>query len=261
VQTNESNSSTTETPAADTRYHVFAFAEAFRFLHANLSFVSPDRPLNSLVVSSATLGEGKTTVACNLAQTAAQMGKRVLLVDADLRRPQVHQVMQVSSAWGLSNVISAEELSFTEAIQAVPGLENLHVLTAGQLPPDPTPILASQQMRQAVETWQESYDLIVFDTPPVLELADAKLLAVHTNGLVMVARMGVADCNDLKQVLESLRMSRVSLLGAIANSVKPSNSGNYSYYYHYYYSRNTSRSYASHEAHGSNSSNGSDNSH
>jgi capsular exopolysaccharide synthesis family protein len=249
VQNLQESSSTAD---KSDRYHISAFAEAFRFLHANLSFVSPDRPLKSLVVSSAIPGEGKTTVACNLAKTAAHMGKRVLLVDGDLRRPQVHEVMQISSPWGLSNVISAEELSFTEAIQVVPSQENLHVLTAGQLPPDPTPILSSQQMQQAVETWQESYDLIIFDTPPVLELADAKLLAAHTSGMVMVAGLGRADRNDLKQVLESLKMSHVSLLGTIANGVKRSTSGNYSYYYHYYYSSNGDRSPASNGSNGSN---------
>lgn len=221
-------------PVVEGRYRISAFTEAFRFLHANLSFLSPDRPLKSLVVSSAIPGEGKTTVAYNLAKAAARMGSRVLLVDADLRCPHMHVNTNVLNVWGLSNVISTDDLAISEVIQPVPDEENLYVLTAGQLPPDPTKILASKKMEKTIEELQNTYDFVVFDTPPMLGLADAKFLANHANGLVLVAGLSKTDRSAIRQILEGLKLFKTSVLGVVANGMKKHSRGTYGYYYSYY---------------------------
>ncbi len=215
------------------QYQAFPFLEAFRSLCANLRFLSPDKPVHSLVITSSVTREGKSTTSVYLAQAAAAMGQRVLLVDADLRRPRIHTLMNLSNEWGLSHVI-ATDLNIKKVIQRSPLQDNLYVLTAGKVPPDPTQLLCSIKMKNLVEQLQESFDLIIFDTPPVLAgLADAKLLAAHTNGIVLLARLGQTEKSGLRQVLEDLKMSHGSVLGLIVNGVK-----NYPYraYSHYYQS-------------------------
>ncbi|MGK7905017.1 MAG: GumC family protein [Hormoscilla sp.] len=217
------------------RYRVSVFEEAFRSLHADLQFLSPDRPLQSLVISSALPSEGKSTIALNLAQAAAIMGRRVLLVDADLRRPAIHMMTDLPNAWGLSNLISTDSLDLQEVTQRSPAEDNLYVLTAGQVPPDPTRLLSSQKMRNLIEQLQNLFDLVIFDTPPLAGLADAKLLAVHTGGIVMVVGLGQTDRSVLKQVLDGLKQSHTSVLGVVANGVKRYTSHSYGYYYQRYY--------------------------
>lgn len=217
-------------------YQSFPFLESFRSLHTNLSFMSPDRPIRSLVISSCVPKEGKTTTSFYLAQAAAAMGQKVLLVDADLRRPQLHQIMELPNTWGLSNVISSG-LDLDEAIQPSPLNDNLYVLTSGPLPPDPTCLLSSQTMKDLIEQWQQSFDLVIFDSPPLGGLADAKLLAAHTNGMALVTGLGVAEQSLLKEVLETLRVSRTRVLGIIANGLSRHTTNAYpfnNYYYRYY---------------------------
>lgn len=217
------------------RYRVSVFEEAFRSLHADLQFISPDRPLQSLVISSAFPSEGKSTIALNLAQAAAIMGRRVLLVDADLRRPAIHMMTDLPNAWGLSNLISTDSLDLHEVTQRSPVEDNLYVLTAGQVPPDPTRLLSSQKMRNLIAQLQSSFDLVIFDTPPLAGLADAKLLAAHTGGIVMVVGLGQTDRSVLKQVLDGLKQSHTSVLGVVANGVKRYTNHSYGYYYQQYY--------------------------
>lgn len=217
-------------------YHYMAspFLESFRSLHTNLQFLSPDEPMRSLVISSSVPADGKSTVTTYLAQAAAAMGQRVLLVDADLRRPTIHEKTDLPNVWGLSNVISSD-INVDDVIQRSPIEDNLYVLTAGQIPPDPTRLLCSQKMRDLVTRFQESFDLVIFDTPPLLGLADARLLAAHTDGIVMVVGLGRTDRSVLTQVLYGLKTSRARVLGLIANGVKSyTTSGSYDYYHRYY---------------------------
>ncbi|NEO87793.1 MAG: polysaccharide biosynthesis tyrosine autokinase [Spirulina sp. SIO3F2] len=216
------------------RYRTSPFLEAFRSLNANLSFFTPDKPLQVLLVSSSVPLEGKSTTSIHLAQTAAAMGQRVLLVDADLRRPQVHAMTDLPNVWGLSHVISMD-IDPEEVIQQSPNDENLFVLTSGQIPPDPTRLLSSQRMHTLVQTFRQRYDLVIFDTPPMLGLADAKFLAVHTDVMLLVVRLGWTDRNLFKQVLEAVKVSQTSGIGLVANGVKDLSSGSY-YYYHRYFS-------------------------
>ncbi|MBZ8179782.1 GumC family protein [Oscillatoria salina] len=226
------------TPA---HYHSSPFLDAFRSLHANLYFISPDRPLRSLAISSSVPAEGKSTTSVNLAQAAAAMGQRVLLVDADLRRPQIHIMMDLPNVWGLSHVISTD-IEVNDVIQRSPGEDNLYILSAGQIPPDPTRLLSSQKMRNLIQQLQESFDLVIFDTPPLLGLVDAKLLAAHTDGIVMVVGLGQADQSGVKQVLDGLKMSHTKVLGAIANGVKGYTPSSSSYYQRYYRAENQTSS-------------------
>jgi polysaccharide biosynthesis transport protein len=214
-------------------YSASAFLEAFRSLHANLYFTTPDKPLRSLVISSAVPGDGKSTVSLNLAQAAAAMGQRVLLVDADLRRPQIHRLTDLPNVWGLSNLISSD-MNLDEVIQHTSLEENLHVLTAGQIPPDPTRLLSSKKMISLIESLQEDYDLVIFDTPPMLGLADGRILAAHTDGMLLVAGLGRTPRNIIKQAIENTRVARVPILGIVANGVKESHNGSYDYYQRYY---------------------------
>lgn len=218
-------------------YLLSRFLEAFRSLHADLYFMSPDKPLQSIVISSALPSEGKTTVAVHLAQTASAMGNRVLLVDGDLRRPQVHSRMDLPNVWGLSNLISTEALNFNDIIQRSPNESNLHVLTAGQVPPDPARLLSSQRMQNLIQEFQAAFDLVIFDTPPLGAIADAKFVAPHTDGLLMIVGLGQSDRSSLNQVFEGLKISRTTVLGIVTNGVKGYTPSSYSYYQHYYLSQ------------------------
>lgn len=214
-------------------YTASPFSEAFRSLFTNLQFISPDQPIRSLVISSSVPAEGKSTVATFLAQAAAAMGQRVLLVDADLRRPQVHVRNDLPNVWGLSNVITSE-INVDDVIQQSPLEDNLYILTAGQIPPDPTRLLCSKKMQNLVLYFQEAFDLVIFDTPPLLGLADARLLAAHTDGIAMVVGLDKTDRAVLTQVLYGLKMSRARVLGVVANGVKNYTASSYDYYQRYY---------------------------
>ena len=223
------------------RYNTSPFLEAFRSLITNLSLISPDRSLRSLVISSSLPMEGKSTTTVFLAQAAAAMGQRVLLVDADLRRPRIHLIINSSNVWGLSHVISTG-ININDVIQQSSIDDNLYVLTSGQIPPDPTRLLWSKKMQSLVEELQDSFDLVIFDTPPLAGLADAKLLSTYTDGLVMVVGLGSIERPILKQVLDSLKISNTPLLGLIANGVKGYTPSSTNYYYSYYNTYNNKES-------------------
>ena len=215
-------------------YGASPFLEAFRSLNTNIKLLGSDASIRSFVISSSIPSEGKSTVSCHLAQAAAAMDRQVLLIDADLRRPQVHRWIGIENNEGLSNVL-ATGLDIEEAIIKVPQQENLSVITAGDIPPDPTRLLSSQKMYSLMEQLKNSrkYDLIIYDTPPILGFADGRILSSHTDGVILVVRIGKTDRSLLKQNIDNIKMSNVPVLGVVANQVNRTNSS-YHYYNHYY---------------------------
>ena len=213
------------------------FLESFRSLNTNIKLLGSDTSLRSFVISSSIPSEGKSTVSSHLAQAAATMGQRVMLVDADLRRPQVHRWLDIDNKEGLSNIL-ATGLDVEEAIIKVPQWENLSVITAGDIPPDPTRLLSSQKMFALMERLKSSrqYDLIIYDTPPILGFADGRVLSNRTDGIVLVVRIGKTDRSLLKQNIENIQMSNVPVLGVIANHVSQT-TNSYHYYNNYYADR------------------------
>jgi polysaccharide biosynthesis transport protein len=216
------------------RYNASPFLEAFRSLSANIRLLGSDCPINSFVISSSIPAEGKSTISNQLAQAAAAMGQRVLIVDADLRRPQVHERLGLENDRGLSNVL-AMGLELEEAIQKIPNLENLDVLTAGEVPPDPTRLLSSTKMQQLMEQLRSDYcyDLVIYDTPPILGFADGRILAKYTNGVILIAKIDTTDRHLLQQNLENLSIAGIPILGMVVNNVSRESQG--SHYYTKYY--------------------------
>ena len=213
-----------------------AYWEAYISLQTNLDFLEPDKPLKSLVISSALPGEGKSTTSLYLAKVAAAMGKRVLLIDADLRNPTIHRYVEsLTNTWGLSNAISGVAEA-QDLIQTLPEEENLSVLTAGQTPPNPARLLASSKMKNLLLDFQTKYDLVIIDTPPLHGFADAKYLASQADGLMMVVGLDKTEKPAVRQVLKDLHQSHINLLGIVANGVKGYKSS-YSGYYDYYYNK------------------------
>ncbi|NES76121.1 MULTISPECIES: polysaccharide biosynthesis tyrosine autokinase [unclassified Okeania] len=205
-----------------------AFQEAFRTLNANIRLLNIENPIHSFVISSATPGDGKSTVAGHLARAAAAMGQRVLLIDADLRCPQIHNMMGLSNQQGLSSII-ADGVPIETAIQRSPVDENLFVLTSGPVPPDPTKILSSPQMHQLIQDAATTFDLVICDTAPLLGRADASLLSACTNGLMLVVGLGKTEREALSLALDDLSMAGVPMLGIVGNGDRAD-----SYYQRYY---------------------------
>ncbi|MBE9208554.1 polysaccharide biosynthesis tyrosine autokinase [Nostoc sp. LEGE 06077] len=210
-----------------------SFFEIFRSLYTNILLLGSDDQIRSLVISSAGQGDGKSTVAVHLAQAAAAMGQRVLLVDSNLRCPSVHQRLGILNVQGLTDVI-AQDLDWENVIERSPIEENLFVMTAGPTPPDSIRLLASKKMQDLMNELQSSFDLVIYDTPPLLGFADAYLLASNTNGIVMVAGLGHLQRTALQQVLEEIQISGTPLLGMIANKSKDATPVSHNYYQQYY---------------------------
>jgi capsular exopolysaccharide synthesis family protein len=199
----------------------YFFLEAFRSLYTNIRLLSPGKSIRSLVIGSAVIGDGKSTVAFYLAKTAAAVGLRVLLVDADLRVPQLHVRLGLPNVRGLSDAISTD-LSLNDAIQRPPNEDNLFVLTAGYTPPDPIKLLSSKKMLYLMEQFQAFFDLVIYDTPPLVGLADGHILAAHTDGTILVVAIDRTDRTLVTKALEGLKISGASVLGTVVNGIQSS---------------------------------------
>jgi polysaccharide biosynthesis transport protein len=211
------------------KFGMLPFLEALRSLQTNLRLLNADQPVRSIVISSATPQDGKSTIAAYLAQVGSSMGNRVLLVDAEMRRPQIHNRMGIPNTRGLSDLL-VSNASPSEYI--VHASDNVAVLTAGQLPPDPIGLLSSQRMLQLMEQFEAEYDLVIYDTPPLGGFADAHLVASKAGGLVLVARVSRTNREVLDQVMEGLTMLPTKVLGLVINDSKqPLSHGIYSSYY------------------------------
>lgn len=196
-----------------------AFQEAFESLYANMRFLFNEPRLRSLAVCSAASGDGKSTVALHLAQTAAAMGQRVLLVDANFRQPSLHERLSLTNQKGLSDLLT-KKLDFNDFIQRSLETDNLFVLTSGQVNTNSTKLLASDWMQSLMEQVQATFDLVIYDTPNLVDFMDASFLATHTDGILMVIAVAKTKRSVLTKALNQLNTFRLPTLGTIANHAK-----------------------------------------
>ncbi|PHM11820.1 GumC family protein [Nostoc sp. 'Peltigera malacea cyanobiont' DB3992] len=205
----------------------FPVGNAYQILQVNLKFLCSDKPLKSIVITSSVAKEGKSDVSANLAVTMAQAGRRVLLVDADMRHPIQHHIWGLTNTMGLSNIIT-NQASLDTVVQEV--MPNLEVLTSGVLPPNPVAMLDSQRMATLISNFGKDYDLVIFDTPPLSGIADAAVLSTLTDGILLVVRPGVVDLNSANAAKEFLTQSGQKVLGIVINGVNTKNEPN-NYFY------------------------------
>lgn len=208
-------------------------SEAYRVLRTNLEFATVDNKLRNLLVTSPSPGEGKSTTAANLATVLAQAGHRVILIDADLRRPSQHKILEVPNNQGLTTALLDSETPITYHIQntRVPGLR---LMTSGPLPPNPAELLRSHRMSQVLEELKDEADIVLIDTPPALTVADASILGPRLNGVVLVGKIGSTRRDAIIQAQDTLVKTGGNIFGVVLNRASPARGG---YYYNYYYYR------------------------
>ena len=213
--------------------HIYAKsngAEAYRALRTNIQYLNYDQSTQCMIITSGSPEEGKTTVLSNLAATLAQAGKKVIVVCGDLRRPAVHKIFDISNTIGLSDIL-AGNATFEDALHDCE-IENLRVLPSGSLPPNPSELLGSEQMKSVISRARAEADIVLIDTPPALAVTDCAVIAPYTDGIMLVASSGRTTREIAKQVKKRLQSINARMLGVVLNNVVPGKS--YSYYYYYY---------------------------
>jgi capsular exopolysaccharide synthesis family protein len=219
--------------------NTYLFAEAFSSLQTSMRFLAATPPIRSMVISSAEPGDGKTVIALHLAKAAALMGRRVLLIDANSYHPQLHTKLGLSNQRGLSDLLS-DNLPHNDFIQRSPLEKNLFVLPAGQFTPSFTGLLGSMRMQHLMEQFQATFDLVIYDTPALLDFVDANILAGRTDGILMVVKVGKTNRSAVNQVLDQLGTYGLSMLGVVANQVENNGRHSQPVYEHHEGSRQSS---------------------
>ena len=216
----------------------FAATEAYKLLRTNLLFMLPDSEKCHVIgVTSSVRGEGKSTTSINLSYALAALGKRVLLVDADLRLPTVNKKLKFTSAVGLSNVLLDPSL-LGETLHVMPNSNHFHVLSAGRIPPNPTELLGSAQMAKLVQFLSGKYDFIVLDLPPVNIVSDALVASPILEGMMVVVRQDLSKRREVSRCERQLAMAGVRILGFVMTDVGgPRSLYKYKYRYHYKYKK------------------------
>jgi len=205
-------------------------SEAYRTLRTNVQFTSVDSETKKIMVTSSGPREGKSSTVANLAVSIAQAGKSVLVVDADMRNPTQHKLFGLDNGQGLS-VSLAQDLDFRSYIQdtAVPGVS---VLTGGPVPPNPAELVGSKRMKRLIEAVSKEYDMVLFDSPPIVAVTDAAILAQEVDGVILVLASGEVNKDYAQRAKELLDKVGAKILGAVLNKVDLKTS---EYYYYYYY--------------------------
>ncbi|MGB8648328.1 MAG: CpsD/CapB family tyrosine-protein kinase [Anaerolineae bacterium] len=203
-------------------------AEAYRTLRTNLEFSALDKPLRTMVATSAGADEGKSTTLANLAVTMAQAGKRVLLVDCDLRRPSLHTIFDLRNNSGVTDLMRDDSLLAHPPFQDTPEA-NLKVITSGQLPPNPSELLGSRRMGEVIQGLLAYADVILFDTPPIIAVTDAAILSSKVDGVLLVLSAGKTSRDRAKKAQALLDKAHARLVGAVLNNARVDSSMGYYY--------------------------------
>lgn len=194
-------------------------SEAYRTLRTNLEFTSLDKPIRSMVVTSASPEEGKSTTLANLAVVIAQAGKKVILVDCDLRRPSLHQIFDTRSTPGFTDTMRDDALMNQPPLQET-GVPNLWLLPSGTIPPNPAELLASRRMSEVITALQRHAEMILFDAPPVIAVTDAAVLSSKVDAVLLVISAGKTKREHAKKAKALLDKVNARLIGAVLNNVK-----------------------------------------
>jgi capsular exopolysaccharide synthesis family protein len=212
-------------------------SESYRSLRTNISYASADKKIKSIIVSSPQPGEGKSTTVANLAIAFAQLRKRTLLIDADLRKPVQHNVFDFPRGPGLAEYLVGEVEDFNSIIHETK-VEKLNIITAGGLPPNPSELLGSDRMSKFVDKLEQEWDIILFDSPPIVAVTDSSMISAEIDALVMVVKAGQTDRAAVDRALDTIANVRSPLIGVVLNGANPETlAGKYSYYYSYYHYR------------------------
>ncbi len=205
-------------------------SEAFRALRTNIDFSSVDEKIQIIMVTSSGPEEGKSTVTANLAAAYAQADKHVLLIDGDLRKPTSHKTFSLSNRFGLSSLLS-QQANLEDTIQES-GVPNLSIMTSGPIPPNPAEMMASNRMSAILQELRHRFDIILIDTPPLLAVTDAQIVASKSDGVIMVVSYGKVKRDIAVKAKSGLDRVGARILGVVLNNVKRKASEGYYYYYY-----------------------------
>jgi capsular exopolysaccharide synthesis family protein len=203
-------------------------SEQYKTIRTNINFSSVDQKMRSVMITSTGPGEGKSTTSANMAVVFAQEGKKVLLVDADLRKPTAHYTFNVNNTFGFTSVLTRQK-ELEGAVNQT-NVENLDLLTCGPIPPNPAELLSSRAMSRFLTSVYEEYDMVIFDTPPVLAVTDAQVLANQCDGTILVVSSGTTEVDKATKAKELLDSAKAKLLGVVLNNREMKDT-NYYYYY------------------------------
>ena len=202
-------------------------------MRTDLQFVNVDEPLKKLMLTSATPGEGKTQTTANLAISYSELGHNILIVDCDLRKPKQNQVFEVQRSPGLTDYL-ARDVPLADIVKTT-GIPNLQLIPSGTTPPNPAEMLGSNKMSQLIAEVESMYDFILFDTPPLIAVSDAKILAPKIKNVLVVIRSGKTNYQIIQDAKERLEKVDARLVGAVLNGVETKKGYGYYYRYNYYY--------------------------
>lgn len=208
-------------------------AEAYRTLRTNISLSQVDHPIQTLLVTSCVPREGKSTTVANLGVTFAMAQKRVLIVDADLRRPILHRLFGIPNTQGLTHTLS-DTVEFDQVFNPTK-IANLWVVTCGIIPPNPSELLGSQKMKVFLERAKQQFDIVLLDSPPISSLADASVLGAVVDGVLFIVKVNMANRDLIEKAKEQLETVGANIIGVVLNDVDVKRDGYYRYYYYYNY--------------------------
>lgn len=206
-------------------------AEAYRTLRTNLGFAGIDNPFRTILISSPSPEDGKSTVIANLGVAMAQTGSRVIIVDTDLRKPTQHKIFGLVNQQGFTSCLAKGNLDGAVQKTGI-GVDSLYILPSGPIPPNPAELLNSQRVREFWPLLLEQYDYVLVDSPPVLAVADASILASQMDGVIMVTRYGVTRKDQVQQTREIFQKASANLIGVVLNGAQMGGK-DYGYYYYY----------------------------
>ena len=207
-------------------------SEQFRTLRTNIKFSKPEDELRTILITSTFASEGKSTVSANLACLFAEEGKKVLFIDADMRKPTVQYTFNLTNTTGASSVLS-KQASLFDVIRPSE-VPNLDIITSGPIPPNPSELLGGTVLKKIIESCKDIYDLIIFDAPPIIAVTDAQIIANTVDGTILVIDSQATDKKATEKACELLEASNAKILGAVLNNVKADKNSSYYYYNSYY---------------------------
>ena len=210
-------------------------SEAFRSLRTNIQFSSVDYPLRTILITSPSPMDGKTTVSINLGIAMAQNGFKTIAVDADFRRPKLHKKLGLSNRFGFSDYFVQSPSDIHEGLQKPTDMENFHVMTTGSLPPNPSELFGSERMINILSWFEEYANVVLIDSPPLLPVTDAAVLAPRMDGVILVVKPGVTKLNACKHAVDQLRKVGSNIIGIVLNDIPEKGARSYYYYRNGYY--------------------------